>query len=93
MTPEWQRHLRAKADVQAIDAATGVWRNESLTDPSGNYTLLLYNGTYYVYVQSLAPASIAGPTTITNFNGQSGYGDNNLANIPANPTNYTGQFY
>jgi hypothetical protein len=81
------------ADVEAIDATTGNVITESLTNPSGDYSLLLYNGTYYVHVQSLAPASNAGPTTIGNFNGQGGYGDNNLANIPANPTDYTGQFY
>lgn len=81
------------ADVQAIDATTGNVVTETLTDPSGNYHLRLYDGTYYVYVQSLAPSSASGPTTIQNFKGQAGYGDNNLANIPANPTNYTGTYY
>jgi len=81
------------ANVEAIDATTGNVITETLTDPSGNYHLRLYNGTYYVYVQSLAPSSSFGPTTIQNFKGQAGYGDNNLANIPANPTNYTGAYY
>lgn len=75
------------ADVEAIDATTGNVVTETLTDPSGNYDLRVYDGTYYVYVQSLAPNSNYGPTTISNFRGQSGYGP------PANPTNYTGLFY
>ncbi len=81
------------ADVEAIDSTTGDVITESLTDPSGNYLLRLYNGTYYVYVQSLAPSTNVGPATISNFNGQAGYGGNNLGNLPANPTNYTGKFY
>ena len=81
------------ADVEAIDATTGNVVTETLTDPSGNYHLRLYNGTYYIYVQSLAASSSSGPTTIQNFKGQAGYGGNNLANIPANPTNYTGTYY
>jgi hypothetical protein len=81
------------ADVEAIDAVTGNVVTETLTDPSGNYDLRVYDGTYYVYVQSLAPNVNSGPTTISNFAGQAGYGDNNVANIPANPTNYTGKFY
>jgi hypothetical protein len=81
------------ADVQAIDTTTGQVVTEALTDPSGNYLLRVYDGTYYVYVQSLAPSLNAGPTTISNFSGQGGYGDNNVGNIPANPTNYTGKFY
>ena len=81
------------ADVQAIDAATGDVVTETLTDPSGNYRLRVYDGTYYVYVQSLAPNVNSGPTTIINFSGQAGYGGNNFGNIPAHPTNYTGKFY
>ncbi len=81
------------ADVEAIDTTTGDVVTETLTDPSGNYHLRVYDGTYYVYVQSLAPNVNSGPTTILNFSGQAGYGDNNVANIPANPTNYTGKFY
>ncbi len=81
------------ADVQAIDATTGNVVTETLTDPSGNYYLRVYDGTFYVYVQSLAPNANSGPATIVNFSGQSGYGDNNIANIPAHPTNYTGKFY
>jgi len=81
------------ADVEAIDATTGNVVTETLTDPSGNYHLRLYDGSYYVYVQSLAPSSTFGPTTIQNFKGQAGFGGNNLANIPPNPTNYTGTYY
>jgi hypothetical protein len=85
------------ADVQAIDATTGNVVTETLTDPNGNYHLLLWDGTYYVYVQPLATASSGssanGPTTISNFRGQAGYGDNNFADIPANATNFTGAFY
>ena len=81
------------ADVEAIDAATGDVVTETLTDPSGNYHLRVYDGTYYVYVQSLAPNVNSGPTTIINFSGQAGYGDNNFGNIPAHPANYTGEFY
>jgi hypothetical protein len=81
------------AVVQAIDATTGNVVTESLTDPSGNYQLRLYNGTYYVYVQSLAPDLNHGACTITNFQGQAGYGNNSFSNIPSNPTNYTGAFY
>jgi hypothetical protein len=76
------------ADVEAIDATTGNVITETLTDPSGNYHLRLYNGTYYVYVQSLAPSSTFGPTTIQNFKGQAGYG---ISTTP--PTNYTGTYY
>jgi len=81
------------ADVEAIDATTGNVITETLTDPSGNYHLRLYDGTYYVYVQPLAPSSSFGPTTIANFRGQAGFGDNNFSSIPANPTNYTGKYY
>jgi hypothetical protein len=81
------------ADVQAVDATTGNVVTETLTDPSGNYHLLVYDGTYYVYVQSLAPGLSNGPTTISNFTGQAGYGGNNVGNIPANPADYTGKFY
>ena len=81
------------ADVQAIDALTGNVITETLTDPSGNYTLRVYDGTYYVYVQSLAPNVNSGPTTLINFGGQAGYGNNNINNIPSHPTNYTGKFY
>jgi hypothetical protein len=81
------------ADVQAIDATTGNVITETLTDPSGNYDLRVYDGTYFVYVQSLAPNVNSGPTTIVNFNGQAGYGNNTIANIPAHPTNYTGKYY
>ena len=81
------------AHVEAIDATTGNVVTETLTDPSGNYHLRVFNGTYYVYVQSLAPDWSHGPCTILNFNGQAGYGGNNFANIPANPTNYTGTYY
>jgi hypothetical protein len=89
------------AVVQAIDTATGNVVTESLTDPSGNYHLRLYNGTYYVYVQSLAPytytagtpATItpnlnAGPCWLGNFKGQAGYdstGGNNFSNVLASP--------
>lgn len=76
------------ADVEAIDATTGNVITETLTDPSGNYHLRLYNGTYYVYVQSLAPSSTFGPTTISNFKGQAAYG---ITSTP--PTNYTGTYY
>jgi hypothetical protein len=75
------------ADVQAIDATTGNVVTETLTDPSGNYYLRVFKGSYYVYVQPLAPESNHGPCTILDFKGQDGYGP------PANPTNYTGQFY
>lgn len=81
------------ADVQAIDAKTGNAFSETLTDPSGNFHLRLFNGTYYVYVQSLAPNTSNGPTTIANFKGQAGYGDNNFSDTPSNPTNYTGRYY
>jgi hypothetical protein len=75
------------ADVEAIDATTGDVITETLTDPDGNYHLRVYDGTYYVYVQSLAPNLNSGPTTISNFRGQAGYGP------PSNPTNYTGLYY
>jgi len=81
------------ADVQAIDATTGNVVTENLTSPSGVYKLRVYNGTYYVYVQSLAPNQNSGPTMITNFKGQAGYGNNSFGSIPSNPTNYTGLFY
>jgi hypothetical protein len=48
---------------------TGNVITETLTDPSGNYDLRVYDGTYYVYVQSLAPNVNSGPTTIVNFRG------------------------
>jgi hypothetical protein len=81
------------AHVEAVDATTGNAVSDTLTDPTGNYHLLMFGGTYYVYVQSLAPDSNHGPCTILNFSGQAGYGDNNIANIPANPTDYTGKYY
>jgi hypothetical protein len=83
------------ADVLAIDASTGNVVTETLTDPSGNYRLRVFDGTYYVYVQGLAPSTNAGPTTVNNFRGQAGYGGNNFSNIPPSSTtaNYTGQFY
>lgn len=81
------------AHVEAIDATTGDAVTDTLTDPSGNYHLWVFDGTYYVYVQSLAPDSSHGPCTILNFTGQAGYGNNNAANIPSNPTNYTGKYY
>lgn len=83
------------ADVIAIDAANGNVVAETLTDPAGNYHLHVFDGRYYVYVQGLAPNLNAGPTTITNFRGQAGYGSNRFNNIPPNPSNanYTGAFY
>jgi hypothetical protein len=75
------------AHVEAIDATTGDVVTDTLTDPSGNYHLRMFGGTYYVYVQSLAPDLNHGPSTIANFSGQAGYGP------PANPTDYTGEFY
>jgi hypothetical protein len=89
------------AVVQAIDATTGNVVTESLTDPSGNYQLRLYNGTYYVYVQSLAPYTYtagtpptitpnmnAGPCWLGNFKGQAGYdstGGNQFSNVLKTP--------
>ena len=81
------------AHVEALDAATGDAVTDTLTDPSGNYHLRVFNGTYYVYVQPLAPDTSRGPCTILNFTGQAGYGNNNSANIPSNPANYTGKYY
>jgi hypothetical protein len=75
------------AHVEAIDATTGDVVTDTLTDPSGNYHLRMFGGTYYVYVQSLAPDFNHGPCTIQNFRGQDGYAS------PANPTDYTGKFY
>ncbi len=75
------------AHVEAIDATTGDVVTDTLTDPSGNYHLRMFGGTYYVYVQSLAADLNHGPCTLENFRGQDGYGP------PANPTNYTGKFY
>ncbi|HMD84010.1 MAG TPA: matrixin family metalloprotease [Terriglobia bacterium] len=75
------------AHVEAIDATTGDVVTDTLTDPSGNYHLRMFGGTYYVYVQSLAPDLNRGPCTIANFRGQDGYGP------PANPTDYTGEYY
>ena len=75
------------AHVEAIDAATGNVVTDTLTDPSGNYHLRLFGGTYYVYVQPLAPNLDHGPWTLANFSGQAGYGP------PENPTNYTGKYY
>jgi hypothetical protein len=81
------------AHVEALDATTGDAITDTLTDPAGNFHLRVFNGTYYVYVQSLAPDTSHGPCTIVNFTGQAGYGSNNSANIPSNPTNYTGKYY
>jgi hypothetical protein len=53
----------------------------------------MFGGTFYVYVQSLAPDSSHGPCNIANFHGQAGYGDNNFGSIPQNPTDYTGKYY
>jgi hypothetical protein len=81
------------AHVEAIDATTGDAVTDTLTDPSGNYHLRMFGGTFYVYVQSLAPDSSHGPCNIANFHGQAGYGDNNFGSIPQNPTDYTGKYY
>ncbi len=81
------------AHVEALDATTGNVVTETLTDPSGNYHLRLFGGSYYVYVQPLAPDVLFGPCTIKNFSGQAGYGDNRLADVPSNPTDYTGKYY
>jgi hypothetical protein len=75
------------AHVEAIDAATGDVVTETLTDPWGYYHLRVFGGTYYVYVQPLAPDLNHGPSTLADFSGQAGYGP------PANPTDYTGKFY
>lgn len=75
------------AHVEAIDTTTGNAVTDTLTDPSGNYHLRMFSGSYYVYVQSLAPDYNHGPCTIGNFRGQSGYGP------PSNPTDYTGAYY
>jgi hypothetical protein len=77
----------------AIDAATGNVVTDTLTDPSGNYNLLTFGGTFYVFVQSLGQTTDWGPCTIDNFKGQAGFGNNNFADIPANPTDYTGAYY
>jgi hypothetical protein len=81
------------AHVVAIDAATGNVVTDTLTDPSGNYNLLTFGGTFYVFVQSLGQTTDWGPCTIDNFKGQAGFGNNNFADIPANPTDYTGAYY
>ena len=81
------------AHVVAIDAATGDIVTDTLSDPSGNYSLLTFGGTFQVFVQALGQTTDWGPCTIDNFKGQAGYGDNNFANIPPNPTNYTGAYY
>ncbi len=75
------------AHVEAIDATTGDVVTDTLTDPLGNYHLRMFGGTYYVYVQPLAPDLSHGPSTIANFSGKAGYGP------PANPTDYTGKYY
>jgi hypothetical protein len=81
------------AHVVAIDTTTGNAVTDTLTDPSGNYHLLLFGGSYYVYVQSLGLNSNWGPCTIDNFKGQAGYGDNDFGKIPSNPVDYTGVYY
>ncbi len=81
------------AHVVAIDATTGNVVTDTLTDPSGNYNLLTFGGTFQVLVQSLGQNNDWSPCTIENFKGQAGYGDNDFAKIPANPTNYTGAYY
>ena len=75
------------AHVEAIDATTGDVVTDTLSDPSGNYHLRIFGGTYYLYVQSLAPDLNHGPCIIGNFRGQDAYGP------PANPTDYTGKYY
>ena len=77
------------AHVEAVDVTTGNAVTDTLTDPSGNYTLLLFGGSYYVYVQSLATDSNHVPYTIGNFSGQAGYGNP----LPPNPIDYTGAYY
>jgi hypothetical protein len=54
---------------------------------------MLFGGTFYVYVQSLAPDLNHGPCVIENFGGQAAYGNNSFAELPANPTSYTGKYY
>ncbi len=81
------------AHVEAVDSTTGNAITDTLTDPSGNYRLLLFGGTFYVFVQSLAPDFNHGPCTIGDFSGQAGYGNNDFADIPANSTGYTGKYY
>ena len=82
------------ADVEAIDSTTGNVVTETLTDPSGNYHLAAVQW-HLLRLRPVAGASStnAGRPRSANFNGQAGYGGNNLGNIPANPTNYTGKFY
>ena len=81
------------AHVEALDSTTGDVVTDTLTDPSGNYRLRVFDGTYHVYVQPLAPDYGFGPCSIRDFHGQAGYGGNDFGSIPPNPTNYTGRYY
>jgi hypothetical protein len=86
--------------VVAVDAASGNAITDTLTDPSGNYTLQVVEGNYYVVAVPLGTATSGsganGTTTLMNYPGFAcGYASNYSActGYPTNPTDFTGTYY
>ena len=81
------------AHVVAIDGKTGNVVTDTLTDPNGNYHLIVVTGNYYVLVLPLATdtsgdSSTNGVTSINNYTGlTTGYP---AATVQ---TNFTGKYY
>lgn len=89
------------AHVVAIDSTTGNAFTDTLSDPSGNYQLIVLQGSYNVLALPLATdasgdSNTNGITTLSNYRGfECGYATtfSSCSGVPANPTDYTGIYY